>query len=299
MSAVSGTSDEMNVTPFWSALDAEAPTSEREAIEARVRALAEAALQTYGPSGPSEVAFVRYLAERCDRRDVRAYLESVDEFELYLALACEHGATPAVRRFEAEYFREIRVGASRLSCTPEELDEITQRVRRALFELGDDGRAKLVHLTARGDLRALIRLIARRAGLSLRRSGRPPADPVDALDLASVGDSPSLLLVKHEHRDRFRSALADAVAALEPAARTMLRLHEVDGVTLAKLATMYGIDRSTVTRRLARTRREILAHTRRLLTTERELDEREFDSFVDVIRSNLGASIHRLLGASG
>jgi RNA polymerase sigma-70 factor (ECF subfamily) len=138
--------------------------------------------------------------------------------------------------------------------------------------------------------------MALRAGISLRRKQGRAALAGDALlDLPDTGDSPSLLVVKHEHRDKFRAALAAAVDALPPRDRALLKLHDLDGVGLAKLAVMHGVDRSTISRWLARARDAVYAETRRQLTARYGVDRADFDSFIDVIRSRFGASVHRML----
>ncbi len=286
--------------PFWSTLGARGPRARRLAIDDRLTELFSAAQDAHGVLGVSAADYFAYLARRCGDADPLDVLGRVDGPELYLVLSCATGDDRALRRFEQHYFGEIARGASRLRCSPEELDEVRQAVRHALFSPGDDGQAKLVHRTARGDLRALIRLIALRAGISARRRrGQPLAADGDALlEVVDAERSPSVMMVKREHQQRFRQALAAALATLEARPRTLLRLHEVDGVSQTRLATMHRVDRSTITRWLARARADVLAETRRQLTAQYGVAHLDFDSFIDVIRSNFGASIHRLL-ASG
>ncbi|MCH9688136.1 MAG: hypothetical protein K0V04_42285 [Deltaproteobacteria bacterium] len=290
-------SEPSSTDPFWSALPFEVPAASRPPTDVELQALWSAARAQHPMLGVDAAQYFQYLAQRCDRADVGDFIHQLDGPQLYLALACAHGDDRAVRRFEHEYFEEVRTGASRLRCAPDELDEITQRVREALFGAAPDGRAKLVHMTGRGDLRALVRLVALRAGISLRRrQGRLPADGGDGLvDVARLGDSPSLMLVKREHRERFVVALRAALATLDAKPRTVLRLREVDGLSQARLATMYRVDRSTITRWLTRARTDVLAETRRQLTALYGVGHHDFDSFVDVIRSNFAASIHRML----
>lgn len=214
----------------------------------------------------------------------------------YLVLACAHADLRAQRTFEAEYFKELRVGAARLRCSDDELDEISQAVRRSLFSPGPDGRAAIVDKTARGDLRALLRLMAIRAGISLRRRKDLPLASDEALLAVVDGElSASGELIRAEHRAQFRIALEAAIAELAAKDRTLLRLHEVDGVTLAALARMYQVDRSTITRRLARVRAAILAGTRAQLSERFGVGPEQFESFIDVICSDFGVSIRGLL----
>ncbi|MEM6989414.1 MAG: sigma factor-like helix-turn-helix DNA-binding protein, partial [Myxococcota bacterium] len=128
-----------------------------------------------------------------------------------------------------------------------------------------------------------------------RRAGNRIASDDALLEAVAPGAEPSLALVKQEHRERFRSALEAALATLEPRARTLMRLHEVERISHARLATMYKVDRSTVTRWIAKARADVLAETRRQLEAQFGVAHHDFESFVDVIRSNFDASIHRML----
>lgn len=268
---------------------------EGEALEARLTEMLAEARASYPDLSVEPEAYVAYLAERCTG-DALDALAAMDPGELYLVLACAHGDLRAQRTFEAHYFKEVHVGASRLRCSDDELDEVRQAVRRSLFSPGPDGRAALIDKTARGDFRALLRLMAIRAGISLRRrKGLPLVSDEALLEVADAEFSASGALLRAEHREKFRIALEAAIAELPAQDRTLLRLHEVDGVTLAALARMVQVDRSTITRRLARARAAIFAGTRAQLSERFGVGPEHFESFIDVIRSNFGASIRGLL----
>jgi RNA polymerase sigma-70 factor, ECF subfamily len=238
----------------------------------------------------------RFLAERYPGGDLLDYLDRIDPAELYLVCACLAGNPAALSRFDREYLTEVRTGASRLRPTPDELDDITQQVRAALLAPRDDQPPRLATMTARGDLKALIRLMALRTGISLRRKHHREL-PTDTaiLDLAGPDDSPSLVFARQQHRDLFSRALEQALDRLDPRTRSALKLHCLDGVPLAQLATMYNVDRSTITRWLARARTDILTHTRRTLAAEANIPTDHFDSFVDLLRSNFDLSLQRML----
>ena len=271
------------------------PASEAE-LTSGLRSFLEQARRHGLPQSDAH-AFVTYLGRRCDAQDGVAFLERLDVEAATLAFACRDGDDAALRRFEATYFREVEVGASRLRCSPDELDEIRQATREALFSAGPDGRPKVLEMTGRGDLRALIRLIALRAGISRRRKqGRHAGEGDDAiLALEDLGPTASLALVKAEHRARFSAALEAAIAHLDPKSRTLLRMYELDGVDQAALGRMHRVDRSTIARWLARARKDLLKHTRRELEQRFGVRHGELESFLDVLRSGFDVSVFRLL----
>lgn len=272
-----------------------APQAEAEVLVG-LRSILEQA-RSHGLPENDERAFVAYLGQRCETDEVLAFLERVDAEAATLAFACRDGDDAALRRFEATYFHEVEVGASRLRCSTDELDEIRQATREALFGAGPGGRPKVLEMTARGDLRALIRLIALRAGISRRRKeGRHATDGDDAvLALEDLGPTASMALVKAEHRERFAAALQAAIARLDAKSRTLLRMYELDGVDQSALARMHRVDRSTVARWLARARKELLKYTRGELVERFGVRHGELDSFLDVLRSGFEVSVFRLL----
>lgn len=240
----------------------------------------------------AESDFAAYARERCDRQ-LDDFLAANDPAELYLALACVNGDPAAIARFDADYLGEVVSGASRLRPDPGELDDIRQEVRRLLLVGGPDARLRSV--TGRGDLRALIRLMALRAGISLRRkSARDPLIDADLIELVDDRESPALGLARAQHRRMLSDALARAVAGLPAKQRAVLKLHCLDGVGLAQLATMHRVDRSTISRWIVRARRAVLAATRRHLA-EAGVANDHFDSFIDVLRSNFELSLRRML----
>jgi len=89
--------------------------------------------------------------------------------------------------------------------------------RREREAPGRGGAPKLAHLTARGDLRALLRLMALRAGISLRRkSGRLALTDDDRIfDLAGTDDAPSLVFAKESASDLVQSVCLEILQHLD------------------------------------------------------------------------------------
>ncbi len=276
---------------FQAALPASATTrgADRAGVEAALVLAIERGVAACPELDP--LAFARYLASRCDG-DMLDHLEAIDAVELAQVWACAGGDAVAIARFERAYFSELRLGAARLRCTADELDEVAQEVRRMLFA---DAPPRILALTARGDLRALLRLMALRSAISARRkAGRAPVAD-DDLDLLDDSDSPMTAVAKQQHRDAFRAALTAALAALPPRDRTILRMHALDGVPLAALATMHRVDRATISRWLAAARESIYRETRRALGAQRGIAHADFDSFIDLLRSRFEVSLRAAL----
>src|SRR6187431_1406609 len=87
-----------------------------------------------------------------------------------------------------------------------------------------------------------------------RASDRNDGDVEAALEAQIPWVDHEISLFKQIYREPVSQAFASACAELAAEDRALLRLHYVDGVTTAKLASMFGISRATLIRRLAAAR---------------------------------------------
>jgi RNA polymerase sigma-70 factor (ECF subfamily) len=99
--------------------------------------------------------------------------------------------------------------------------------------------------------------------------------------------SPELAAIKLRYRHEFKQAFAAAMATLEDAERNALRLHYLDGLTLADLGRLYGWSVPTASRRLAAVREALMKATRRIMTERLSMSPAELDSVLRLIESRL------------
>lgn len=226
--------------------------------------------------------------------------------DLYLAAACAAGDTVAIARVDAMLPGVVRPALARLGLPQSDDDEIVQRVRVALMVSDEKGARGIAGYSGRGDLRAYLRAVAVRLALKRleRESGVPgggapaPTDPGPDEVLAmlpAAEDSPETRLLKERCRDEVRSAFDAALASLSPRERTILRQHHVDGLTIDQLARLHGVHRATCARWIEAARAGLLRRIRRRLRDAVGLDERELDSVIGLVRSQLDLSLSRLL----
>lgn len=277
---------------FWSVTGLE----KSQDIEKKLGEMLDKARQTYPELAITPSDFMNFLGKRYKSGDLAEFLAELDAAELYLIAACDAGEQLALQRFDREYLNEVRVGASRLNVSQADLEDITQEVRRLLLTPEPDGSRKLTTVSARGNLRALIRLIAFRAGVSmLRKQGRDQPLHESMFELEGSDESPSLVFLKEQHRELFAQALKHALDQLDVRSRTALKLHCLDGMTFDQLATMFKVDRSTVIRWIARSKKQILTDTRQYFHLNQGISRSHFESFIDVIRSNFDVNLRQLL----
>lgn len=216
--------------------------------------------------------------------------------DLVLSLGAVAGHAPSVAQVDAlvvEQARRVVKGSA------DEALELAQAVRVRVLLPTPGRHARLADYAGQGSLAAWLRVVSVRALFNLRRGPGGRELPVDQLPEPTLGDAdPEVALLRARHRAHFREAFAQAVSALTPRERTLLRLHTLDGLTLARLGAMYGRDASTISRWLDAARDTLLARTRAQLAETLGLDAAELDSVMRLADGELSVSLGRLLSPS-
>jgi len=221
--------------------------------------------------------------------------------ELALVAGLRTGSADAHRVFEARYLAPLGGSLGGLRLGDAELDEVKQRTREKLLVPDTSGVLRVEAYAGRGRLGGLVRVVATREAISLRRrSAREVGLEGGALaePLARSWD-PGIEILKGEAREAFVAAFEAAVRGLTSRDRTLLRLHLLGGVTLEKLAEMYGVHRATVVRWLAAARQTVLDETRRGLSASLQIRGPELESLMDAVRQSLDVSVERMLASVG
>jgi RNA polymerase sigma-70 factor (ECF subfamily) len=102
-------------------------------------------------------------------------------------------------------------------------------------------------------------------------------------------------MLKQKYREAFRQSFVEAVAALPPRERNLLRQNVIDGLSIDDLGKLYGAHRATAARWLAEARKELLAGTRVRLVERVGIPEDECDSIMRLVHSQLDVTLRRLL----
>jgi RNA polymerase sigma-70 factor (ECF subfamily) len=215
--------------------------------------------------------------------------------DLLLAAACGVGDEAAIVQLDTQLKNEVARAVRPIS--PTLVDDVAQQVREKLL-VGQPGR--IADYAGDGPLGAWLRAVAVRVALNAKRPGareemvssapepeQPLADP-----------DPELALLRARYRDSFRVAFAQAITVLSPRERTVLRLSTLDGLTLARIGSMYRKDASTISRWLEQARRTLLTTTREKLGEQLGAQSSELDSLMRIADSELTVSLARLLSST-
>ena len=220
---------------------------------------------------------------------------------LALGFAAATGNTSAIQAFEARYFGRAKAALAKMDASAELRADALAQALEVLFVGKDGAPPRILSLLGKGDVQALVKVVAVRRLLNLQRGRRARPDGVenddeDALASAIAREpGPELQAMALERVGLLKSSLAAALASLVPESRTLLRLSIVHGLSIDDLAGMYGIHRSTAARRLVSIREQLRLDVRRQLAERIEGSTTEVESVLRVADSKLDLSFERLL----
>lgn len=221
-----------------------------------------------------EASAARTSGEGDDAAAIERGLERLHLEDLALAAACAAGHESAWNHF-------ITTHRAALHRAADAIDR-TGRAR----ELADALHGELFGLSARGEPRpSLFRYFHGRSSLStwlrailaqrhvdrMRDTRRLVELPAD-VELAGASGSVEAPAEHAQATAAVRAALGAAIAALAPRDRLRLRLYYVQTLTLAAIGRLTHEHEATVSRQLARTRREVRALMERDLQKRQGLD---------------------------
>jgi RNA polymerase sigma-70 factor (ECF subfamily) len=217
--------------------------------------------------------------------------------DLFLACACAEGVATALASLERELMPEVGRAVASVDPSHAFVEEALQILRERLLVRRAGRSAKIADYAGRASLKSWLRTVAVRTALSQRRrrgeQGRPAFSSTADLRIDTGG--PEVDYVRARYRPAFEKALRDAIARLPSQQRLLLRLHVSNRVGIDRLATMYGIGRSTAARWVADARASLLRAARRELQAALHITASECDSLAGEMHDHLEVSLASLL----
>jgi len=286
---------------FWDAIPRGRRVSDREALEARLgEQLLEAQQrwpQVQVNGGRFAVHWAAQLAQAENLTEAAGQLHLGD---LYLAFACGQGDPAALRAF-GELLLTVAGAVRSVDASPSFVDEILQRLRTRVLVPDEGQPARILDYAGRGSLENWLRAGALRLALNARRDARRGPDPLPDASLwepAAPTADLQLELLRSKYGGDFGRALREAFGTLESAERNVLRLHFFEGLSLNQIAAMYQVNKSTISRRMARARETLLARTRAQLAKSLAIPGGELDSLLEQLGPRLDLSLTSVLNPS-
>jgi RNA polymerase sigma-70 factor (ECF subfamily) len=246
------------------------------------RALAHARARHPGVA-LDEGTFAAFLASKiAPDDDPFARLAALHTDALYLARAAVAGDAAAVAAIAA-MIDALGPRLARFRRGSEFVDEIEQSLRERLLT---GASPRLLEYGGRGELVPWLRAVALRLAIDrMRAADRRERDEDTLTEHAVASADPELELMKQRYGAAFAGALRGAIVALEPGARNLLRLYHLDGLTLEELGRLQRVVPSTIWRRLAGARKQLLERTRATMREALALGDRELESVLRLVES--------------
>lgn len=267
-------------------------------LERTLQGMLDAAQKAWPSVHLAPERFVAHLARRLPPRVDLPKLSALHAADLYLACACLEGDRAALAALERGALQGAAGAATRVDASAAFTDEVKQVLRQRLLS-PEDGPPRLMEYAGRAPLRTWLRAAAVRTALNLTRGHEPGAassEGDEALQsLTASRLDPEMDYVQRKYRPQFVACFKEAMEALDPRERTVLRLHLVEGAGVDGIARYYRVHRTTVTRWMATARAQLVANTRRLLTERLNLTGSELESLVRSLGSRLDFNISQVL----
>jgi RNA polymerase sigma-70 factor, ECF subfamily len=229
----------------------------------------------------SVVAWGASLGRNPSTTEIEAYLRAIHAEDLVLACACQHGLEPAWEHFISRHRSGLYAAAHALVHDQVHARELADSLYAELFGLDDrDGtrRSLFQYFHGRSSLKTWLRaVLAQRHTDAFRVSRRfePLSEEAERELVAaqSASDPPD------PDRERYVRSLAEALRnalrELTPRDRIRLRHHYVDELTLKEIGRLMDEHESTVSRKIARTRRQLRKRVERTLRREQHLSDEQ------------------------
>jgi RNA polymerase sigma-70 factor (ECF subfamily) len=280
---------------FWERLGAALPAEERAALDSVIAAKLAGA-QGHG------VAPARLLAHWAGHLqgagDLLGQIDRTHLEDLALALACAEGSPTALERLQSHLLPQALNAVRRIDPSPSFLDELRQHLLERLLLPRDGQPPRIAEFAAQSSLLHWLRAVALRQALNHRRDARRIPEELAGetlVEIAAPLRDPQLELLKQRHGPAFSQALREGLSALEARERSLLRLHYVDGLSLAQIGAVYQVNKSTISRWLNAAREALLVRLGGALEDRLGVAPSELESLMRALRSQVELDLSSLL----
>jgi RNA polymerase sigma-70 factor (ECF subfamily) len=211
--------------------------------------------------------------------------------DVYLACACGQGDPSALQCFRERYFHVVAGAVRSFDASTQFADEIYQRLSEALFVQGPGAEAKIQRYKGQGPLAGFVRTAARRIGMRVSAASARFQGEEALVQQFSQASELDATLLKLQCRDSINRALCIALRQLPRRERLILRMNLVEKVSTTRIAAMYKVSQPTVSRWIQRSARTIHDTVKELVCDELDIDTRELESLLSLVRSQIEITI--------
>jgi RNA polymerase sigma-70 factor, ECF subfamily len=241
--------------------------------------------------------FARHLLEKlAEAANPADALQDLNAPDLYLACGCALGMRSAIAAFEASVMPRVQPTFVRLvRSSSVTVEDAAQEVLERILVAEPGEKPRIASYGGRAALSGWVQAAAVRVTLNLLRGKAKGAERGSAAgELESLPDAVADLelgYLKQHYRDVVRASLRVAVSQLDAEDRNLLRLYGTDGLSFERIGRMFGLNRSSVMRRLRVISARLLEGVREDLKAKLSLSSGEMESVFELVRSELEVSL--------
>ena len=207
----------------------------------------------------------------------------------YIAVACSVNAPKAHDYFQAAYAEAIDSGARRIDTSQDFVSEVRQRVLELLFVGSPTSGPRIAQYKGQGPLAVWLRTTSKRVALRLGSANATPrltSETALADELAEACDQ-ELALLRAHYGSLFREALIATLRELPQRERVLLQLSFVAGMSTVRIAKMYHVNQSTISRQLQQVAHKTFDAAKTKLRAKLGVVSQELESILAIVRSHI------------
>lgn len=260
-----------------------------ESVEIALRRLLATAEEAWPNLELPESLFVKHVAQRLHGQpSVSEALASLHASDLYLACACCERQSRALILLDQRFLRQVPTWVSRIRADPSFSDDVGQTLREKLLVGSARSPGKISEYSGRGPLLSWLRVSALRVAIDIHRKTHPvpvsnPAEQEE--QFLRIAPSAEIAYIKARYQGLLGQALIEALSSLSDEEHNLVRLYYSDGLSMEQVAAIFGVNRSTIKRRLDDTCSRLLTEIKRCLRQHIQLTSAQLRSLVNQLLS--------------
>jgi RNA polymerase sigma-70 factor len=232
------------------------------------------------------------------RQEIEAYLATLHMEDLALARACKLGLAPAWEYFITNYRGGLYEAARALTHDESRARELADSLYADLYGLEEHGRRPLLsYFHGRSSLRTWLRAVLAQRWVDVVRA----AQRIEPLGEAIEDEAGATSDPPEPDRAIYVESLAQALEAafrlLKPRDRMRLKFYYVEEITLKEIGRIMNEHESSVSRRLAHTRKQLRRQVERALRREKHLSDEQIRLCYAYSLESWAADLSRLLSS--
>lgn len=257
----------------------------REGLEDALCRLVTTAEQSWPDLKLSAAIFVQHIAE-CTRGKqlLSESLATLHSSDLYLACACVQRWPQALRLLDKHFLSHVPAWVFRIQAGNSFSDEVSQILREKLLV----SPARIAEYSGRGPLLSWLRIAALRVAIDLHRKMNPKQSTSDddpAEQLVCIAPSAEVEYLKARYHGILSDALREALSFLSDEEHNLVQLYYTDGLPMEQIAALFGVNRSTIKRRLDGTCSRLQKDIKQYLHQHIQLTSAQLRSLVNQLLS--------------